>query len=208
MLTAIGNQLEAVRHSQFQNKEILGQLERTIKLLEKQLAEMERAIEKTIKSDTVLDGHYRNISKIKGIGLLSFAVIAAETNGFILFRNAAAVASYAGYDIVENQSGNHVGRTKISKKGNPRIRRILHMPALCAVRDDQPQFKNLFDRVYNRTGIKMKGYVAVQKKLLVMAYYLWKKEEAYNARFNREEKIIAPETPGATHDKIPQGSFH
>jgi transposase len=98
-------------------------------------------------------------------------------------ENTASLVSYAGYDVVENQSGRHTGRTKISKKGNSRIRRILHMPALCAVRDDQPQFKKLFERVYDRTKIKMKGYVAVQRKLLEMIYYLWKKNERYDPSF-------------------------
>ncbi|RYE27081.1 MAG: IS110 family transposase, partial [Sphingobacteriales bacterium] len=207
MNTAINNQLEAIRHSQFQSRDIVRQLEKTMKLLEKQIVEMELAIEKMIKSDEVLNNHYKHISTIKGIALLSFAVIAAETNGFVLFKDASSLVSYAGYDVVENQSGKHVGRTKISKKGNSRIRRILHMPALCAVRDDQPQFRNLYERVYSATGIKMKGYVAVQKKLLVMAYYLWKKNQAYDPMFNYQEKIIAPEKSRATHDKIPQGNF-
>lgn len=54
----------------------------------------------------------------------------------------------------------------------------------------------------------MKGYVAVQKKLLVMMYHLWKNEQRYNPQFNYSEKIIAPEKSRATHDKIPEGSFH
>ncbi|MEJ5993738.1 hypothetical protein WG904_04830 [Pedobacter sp. Du54] len=54
----------------------------------------------------------------------------------------------------------------------------------------------------------MKGYVAVQKKLLVMVYYLWKNNQTYNSKFNQQEKIIAPENSGATHDKVPQGNFH
>ena len=82
------------------------------------------------------------------------------------------------------------------------------MPAFCAVRDDQPQFKNLYERVVERTGFKMKGYVAVQKKLLVMMYHLWKNEQPYDPQFNYQEKIIAPEKSRATHDKIPEGSFH
>lgn len=206
--TALNNQLEAIEHSQFQSRDIVKQLNKTIGLIEKQILEMENAIEKLISTDQVLEAHCRNITAIKGIGTLSFAVIAAETNGFALFKNVGSLVSYAGYDIVENQSGNHVGRTKISKKGNSRIRRILHMPALCAVRDDQPQFRDLFERVYQRTGKKMKGYVAVQKKLLVMAYHLWRKNEAYNPAFDKEIKIIAPENSEATHDKIPEGSFH
>lgn len=185
MHTSMSNQLHSMQHTQFQDKGIIRQLKQTIKLFEKQLKQMDAIIDKAIKSDPVLHHHYQNISAIKGIGLISFAVIAAETNGFILFENAASLVSYAGYDVVENQSGKHTGRTRISKKGNSRIRRILHMPALCAVRDDQPQFKKLFERVYDRTKVKMKGYVAVQKKLLVIIYYLWKKNERYDPVFQQ-----------------------
>jgi transposase len=207
MCTGLNSQLEAITHSQFQNKEVIKQLSKTMRLLEKQLSEMESIIGGLIKSDAVLNMHYQNISAIKGIGMLSFAVIAAETNGFTLFKSAAALVSYSGYDVIENQSGKHTGKTKISKKGNSRLRRILHMPAFCAVRDDQPVFKNLYQRVYERTGIKMKGYVAVQKKILIMAYYLWKKNEKFDATFDNLEKI-ASEQAEATHDKIPNGIFH
>jgi transposase len=199
MYTAAANQLHSMEHSQFRNKTIIKQLNSSLKLYEKQMKELEGIMTKIIKSDPVLNQQHQNICAIKGFGTLSFAVIAAETNGFALFDNAASLVSYAGYDVVENQSGKHTGRTKISKKGNSRIRRILHMPALCAVRDDQPQFKKLFDRVYDRTRIKMKGYVAVQKKLLVMMYYLWKKGEKYNSAFKKE---VAPALPGATHDEL------
>jgi len=179
----MNNQLHSLQHGQFQSKEIIKQLKQTIKLFEKQLAELEKTISKLIKADVILNRHYQNITAIKGVALLSFAVIAAETDGFALFDNAASLVSYAGYDVVENQSGKHNGRTRISKKGNSRIRRILHMPALCAVRADQPQFKNLYERVLERTKIKMKGYVAVQRKLLEIMYYLWKKNERYSPTF-------------------------
>jgi len=47
----------------------------------------------------------------------------------------------------------------------------------------------------------MKGYVAVQKKLLVMMYYLLKKNERYNPVFG---KIIAPDKAEATRDELPK----
>lgn len=192
MHTSMCNQLHSIQHGQFQDKEIIKQLKQAIKLFEKHLDEMETTIAKVVKADPVLNQHYQNISVIKGIGLISFAVIAAETNGFILFDNAASLVSYAGYDVVENQSGKHSGRTKISKKGNSRIRRILHMPSLVAVRDDQPQFKKLYERVYERTKIKMKGYVAVQRKLLEMMYYLWKNNTVYDPQFNMKNNSPEP----------------
>ena len=45
----------------------------------------------------------------------------------------------------------------------------------------QKPFIDLFNRVYEKSGIKMKAYVAVQKKLLVMIYTLWKKDKSFNA---------------------------
>lgn len=199
MHTATANQLHSIEHSQFRNKAIIKQLKNTLKLIEKHLKEMETVIGKMIKSDPVLNRHHQHICTIKGMGTLSFAVIAAETDGFALFDNAASLVKYAGYDVVENESGKRTGKTRISKKGNSRIRRILHMPALCAVRDDQPQFQKLFERVYERTRIKMKGYVAVQRKLLVMMYYLWKKDEQYDPFLKKE---VAPALLGATRDEL------
>lgn len=183
MHSILNNQLHSILHSQYQNKEVIKQLKSNIKLVEKQLKEMNNAMAKLIMSDEVLHFHYKNISAIKGIGMTSFAVIVAETNGFSLFENANSLVRYAGYDVIENQSGSHTGRTKISKRGNSRIRRVLHLPAFTAVREDQPQFSDLYQRIYERTRVKMKGFVAVQKKLLIMMYYLWKRDEMYDPLF-------------------------
>ncbi|WP_317039717.1 transposase [Spirosoma endophyticum] len=52
------------------------------------------------------------------------------------------------------RSGTRSGKTHISKKGNHRIRRVLHLPAFNAVRYGEPACQALFERVYQRTGIK------------------------------------------------------
>lgn len=73
---------------------------------------------------------------------------------FALFKNIPQLIRFAGYDVVGNRSGNHKGKTRISKKGNGHIRRCLHMPALCVVRYKQSPFIQLFDRTLQRHGIK------------------------------------------------------
>ena len=114
---------------------------------------------------------------------MSFAVVAGETNGFTLFKNQRQLVCYASYDVIQNQSGAKTGKSRISKKGNSHIRRILHMAALSAVRNKVPIFYNLYQRVYERTGIKMKAYTAVQRKLLVIMYTLWKTEQKFDPEF-------------------------
>lgn len=178
--TVIKNQLHSLENGMYGNKTVAGQLKNIIRLFEKQLDELDKKIESHISSNPEVQQKTINICKIKGIATLSLATILAETNGFELFENTKQLVSYAGYDIIENQSGNRVGRTKISKKGNARIRRILFMPAFTAVSCKQKPFVDLYNRTLERHGIKMKSYVAVQKKILLIIYSLWKNNQEYD----------------------------
>src|SRR5215210_7293944 len=94
-----------------------------------------------------------------------------------LFENIPQVVSFAGYDVVEDQSGKRVGTTKISKKGNAHVRRILYMPALNMKTYEVGNMPALFDRTLNKHGIKMKSYVALPRKLLILIYTLYTKNE-------------------------------
>jgi transposase len=183
-ITAFNNQIEAIEHGMYQNRQITKGLNKIISHMEKQLEEIKEAINSHLSSDSEVAQKVKNICITKGLGPLTVAVILAETNGFTLFKNSRQLISYAGYDVVENQSGKRVGKTKISKKGNSRIRRALHMPALITVRYNVGSLKTFYERNVEKHGIKMKSYVAVQKKLLVLIYALWKKEEAFDDEYH------------------------
>lgn len=188
--TVLKNQFDALSFAMHQADPVTNQLKETIILFDKQLKELEKVISNHIKSDAKIAERVANILEIKGIGILTLATILAETNGFELFNNYKQLVSYAGYDVIEAQSGTRVGKTKISKKGNSRIRRAMHMPSLVVIKCEVKPFKELFERTYNKHGIKMKSYVAVQKKLLTMIYYIWKKNERFEPNYikNIQEK--------------------
>lgn len=183
MNTVVSNQVEAAEQCMYPNKEIIQSLGKVIKLIDAQIKENVKAISAHINSSPEVAEKIANITAIKGVGELTVAVILAETNGFELFKSIAQLVSYAGYDVIENQSGTHTGKTKISKKGNSRIRRILHMPALCLVTYKVKIFEDLYERTVNKHGIKMKSYVAIQKKLLTLIYTLWKKNEKFDEKY-------------------------
>lgn len=203
-ITQFNNQLKAVRLGMYRDKSIEKMMERNILSFKKQKEQLEARIESLITEDELLKERCEQICAIKGVGLLTFAVIVAETNGFALIENQAQLVSYAGYDVVENQSGNHAGRTRISKKGNSHIRRALHMPALNMVTYEQAPFANLYERIYDRSKIKMKGYTAIQKKLLVIMYTLWKKQETYDPKYvNSLAKALENTSPEQLKNKQP-----
>lgn len=176
---SISNQLHALETSIYQVRVATEQLTALLNCLVEQISSAEKAILAHIASDATIAEKVDQLCSIKGVGLLTVAVILAETNGFALIEHARQLVSYAGYDVVENQSGKRAGKTRISKKGNHRIRRILHFPTINVVRYQGGIFADLFERTYQKHHIKMKSYVAVQKKLLIILYTLWKKDQPF-----------------------------
>lgn len=190
LITQLNNQLHALQHGMYRDKSIEKMIEKNIASFKRQKLQLETKIETMINSDAVLKERFEQICRIKGLGMQTLAVIIAETDGFALIENQAQLVSYAGYDVIENQSGTRIGKTRISKKGNSHIRRALHMPALNMVRYAQKPFVALYERVYDKSKIKMKGYTAIQKKLLILIYTLWKKKEAYDPHYSKSSSDV------------------
>ena len=223
--TSARNQLEALVYSMERHKDIEKMLEDQIRFYEKQRMVLISKLNEIVKEDPALEKKLGHLVSIKGVGILTAATIVAETNGFELFENSAQLVSYAGYDVVENQSGKREGKTKISKKGNGHIRRILYFPSLNVVTRKVGPFRKFYERISERSKVKMKGYTAVQKKLLVIMYTLWKNEVPFNENHvwsynktsgeqekesslvsvskKRSTKKVAPDSSEATQDKHP-----
>jgi transposase len=191
--TGVVNQHSAAKRSAFINKEVIKQLNETIKFLEKKIAEIEKKIITHLKSNKEIEDQVQNVLTVTGIGIVTLAILLAETNGFLLFKSTRQLVSFSGYDVVENQSGRHRGKTKISKKGNSHIRRSLFFPAFTAVSHKCKPFLDLYNRTFEKHKIKMKSYVAVQKKLLVIVYTIWKKNVRFTEQYitdNTREKEL------------------
>jgi transposase len=193
--TQFTNQLHALESSHNPNQEMVTNLRDVIDVLSEKIDQLHKSIKKTIKDDKKLNKKWENIKEIPGIAELSFATIVAETNGFTLFYNERQLVSYAGYNVIENQSGKHKGKTKISKKGNTHIRRILFMPAFNAVKSEDSVFANLYHRIFEKTKIKMKGYTAVQRKLLTTIFHIWKKDEKFDLNYQPETSSKEEQKP-------------
>jgi transposase len=179
-LVIIKNQLHAEQTKAITASASIKRMKARCRLIEKQIAEVEKEIIDTLNDDAAIKEKINKICTIPGVGLSTAVTVIAETNGFNLIRNARQLVSYAGLDVVQKQSGISVkGRAHISKKGNPHLRHCLHLPSFTAVKYNVPM-QQLHHRIVEKQAIKMKAYVAVQRKMLMLIYTLWKKNEAYN----------------------------
>jgi transposase len=117
MHTTACNQLHAMQAGMRVSKLVVKQLKANIKLYEKQLAELEKAIKEKIESESEVKRKMDDIIEdMKGVNVMTVAVIIAETNGFSWFTNRRQVVKYAGYDVVEDQSGKRRGKLKSQRE--------------------------------------------------------------------------------------------
>ena len=189
MQTSLRNQLHAEQAGMYTSKRVVKQMKAGIKLFEVQLAELEEAIEEKIASEPEVKQKVAGITEeMKGVGLMTAATVLGETNGFTWFTSRRQVTKYAGYDVIEDQSGKRKGKTKISKRGNAHIRRALYFPAINLVTYDVKPFAAKYERIFERTKIKMKAYTAVQKDLLLMIFTLWKYDRRYDANYQNQQQ--------------------
>jgi len=185
--TTVKNQSHAWKHTYKPEKNILKRLENRLSFIKEQIQEIEQEIKSIVENDQDLAKRVANVCTIKGVGLLSAIVIIAETNGFALFNNKAQLISYAGYDVVRKQSGNSEAKTRISKKGNKNIRKALFFPATTACRFN-PKMKQTYENITQKTAVKMKGNVAVQRKMLILIYTIYKNNIPYDENYQYDKE--------------------
>lgn len=185
------NQIHAEKVEAVSNSKSLERMELRIQFLNKQEKEIKIDITEIINKNPDIDKVIKRLMTIPGIGELTAVIVLAETNGFELIRNKAQLASYAGLDVREKQSGTSIkGKPRISKKGNRNLRKSVHLPSLSAVKWDD-NFRELYARLVSKHGIKMKALVAVQRKLLELIYVIFKNETVYDKNFIQKNSVQA-----------------
>jgi len=194
------NELHAFEHTHHPNDVVKDVLEEHIEFIDSQLEMLLEQAQKLVEADEQgMKKAVAHATSIPGVGLVTALIVLGETFGFALFTSRAQVASYAGYDVRHHCSGTSVQqKSRISKKGNSRLRNAMYFPALTTIRH-APEMKALYHRIVKRTGIKMKACVAVQRKLLLLIYTLVKKGKDYDPNYHRNrEKQPCPENNQAS----------
>jgi transposase len=185
------NQIHAEKVEAIPNSKSLKRMQIRIQLLNIQEKEIKKDIAEIISKNPDIEKVIKRLATIPGVGELTAVIVLAETNGFELIRNKAQLASYAGLDVKEKQSGTSIkGKPRISKKGNRNLRKSVHLPSLSAVKWDD-NFRELYARLVSKHGIKMKALVAIQRKLLELMYVLFKNETVYDKNYIQKNSVQA-----------------
>jgi transposase len=130
------------------------------------------------RADVLLENNadYQRLRHIPGIGPISALTILAEAGDLRRFSHHRQFLKFCGFDLATEQSGQFRGLSRLSKRGNARLRAVFWMAASVAVRMRENSFRAKFER-YMRSDPgsadrKRKAYVAVAAKIARVAYAL------------------------------------
>ena len=105
---------------------------------------------------------------VDGVGLVTVAGFISEVGDISRFKNPKQIQKYAGFELVENSSGKHKGRTTISKRGRKKLRKIIYQVVLPLIQSNK-EFRSIYDYYRKRIKNPLKGrqrMIAVGCKLI------------------------------------------
>ena len=122
------------------------------------------------------------LQSMLGVGSIISAAFVGEVGNIGRFTNWKQVRSLAGLNLVENSSGKHKGKTKVSKRGRPYLRHMLYMAGECGCRCN-PEMNKLYryfrDRKNNPLNANQ-AFVAVGLKVMRILFHIAKTGERYD----------------------------
>ena len=120
---------------------------------------------------------------IKGIGMVTAAVIVSEIGDISRFKDPRQIQKMAGLSLRENSSGKHKGKTTISKRGRKRLREGLFRAIITMLATNQ-EFRMLHQRNLGREKNplkKMESIIALCGKLIRVIFAILTKGNDYDA---------------------------
>jgi len=153
--------------------------------------EKEHLTEELMGAVEVRYGEEKGIMEsIPGVGELSAAIFLAEAGGIERFGGEyKKVVAYAGLDPVIYESGRYSGEFRISRRGNPHLRRIFWNMAVNVI-----FFNENFKEYYRRKREEGKSYkeavIATSNKLIRIIVYLINEGLSYEGERSLTRQII------------------
>ncbi len=155
------------------------------------------------------DGGHRRIRSIPGIGPQSEAALIAKMVTIDRFRSANALIGYFGIfpeeiDVSGTDKTGHAkpGKsTRMSRKGNDLVRRLLYTAAQSAVKHNPP-VKALFARLMANGKDYNTAIGHCMAKLLRQVFALWSKDCDFDKGFETQSELPASEVATSQAERV------
>ena len=161
-LEETGNKQQAIELRKLQSKALKG--------LKDSLNAVEKSIDNCIANDEIIRRKINLVSSVKGVGKQTAVALFVYTRGFSVFENGKQLACYCGVVPFNKQSGTSVRyKPGVSPFANKKLKRLLHLCALAALRFDAG-LKAYYERKVAEGKNKMSIINAIRNKLILRVF--------------------------------------
>lgn len=136
-----------------------------IKAVDTQLKKISQRVSELLDENHDLKKNVELIKTIPGVGEQTAINMLISTQNFTLFKSAKHLACYAGVVPFLNESGTIVKRARVSKLANQKLKMLLHLAAMAAIRT-KSDLKTYYVRKVAEGKNKMSVLNAVRNKLV------------------------------------------
>jgi len=158
---------------------------KSIQAIQFDLAEIETAMNDMVRSDEELNWLMKIITSVPSIGPVTALQIIITTNEFKDIKSPKQFACYAGIAPFVRDSGTVKVRAKVSHIANKRMKSLLHICALGALRCDQ-ELKTYYQRkVIDEGKAKMSVINALRYKLILRIFACVAQQRLYQNDYER-----------------------
>lgn len=159
-------------------------MKKSLTSIDKDITKLDIQLKNIIENDEHLNELFSLVTSVVGVGSQTALTLIVCTDGFKLFDDPRKLACYAGVVPFEYSSGTSVkGKTRVSKMANNKLKTMLHMAALSAVRFDH-QLKQYYERKIAEGKKKMSILNSVKNKLLHRIMSVVTRKEKYENSVN------------------------
>jgi transposase len=154
----------------------------SIKSLNEQIKFLEKRKNELAKKDKEISKKIELLESIPGIATKTAIKFTSEIPNIERYENAKSLAAMFGITPSQRQSGSSVNSTKISKKGNRRLRKAFYMPAISAMQHNK--FVREFVEKLREKGKKGKEVIcAAMRKLIHIIYGVLKSGKPFDPNY-------------------------
>jgi transposase len=121
------------------------------------------------------------LTSIKGINAKTAGPVLAEIGSIGKYASYKKLIAYAGLDPSIHQSGKFVGKSKLSKRGNRHLRRVIYLMTSCVVRVND-SFKAYFIQRKSEGMHSQKAIFATAHKLIRVIFAMLSQRTYFRAK--------------------------
>lgn len=170
--------MTSLRLSFAQDRQLKAALDTVLQSMRELERKLDQALQETL-DEAGLAAQARRCQAIEGIGPISAAALSlAFLRG--TFRSSDSFIAFLGLDVRVRESGRYIGRRKLTKQGDPEIRRLLYTAAMAASRT--VAWKDCYQGYLQRGLKRTEALVILARKLARIAFAVMRSQKPYRPR--------------------------